>query len=251
MIINTEFGAFNPSTGHPSGTRSILPHTVYDGMVDKQSRNPECQIYEKMVSGHYLGEIVRTVLVTLVSEGHMLTDVTWEREPGAEHAYGTLSQRLSFDTSLMSRIERDHSAELDDTRRVFEDIFCIYNTSAKDRQLAKFICEMVAIRSARLSSAIVAGIVSHLGLASLLCHVKLARTDKQSAHQLSKSNEHVIVAVDGSLFEFYPHYANRMMDALRELFGARADAVQLSLSKDGSGLGAALIAALANTTMSP
>lgn len=254
MVMNTEFGAFNPDARQPSSKKRILPRTKYDEIVDKSSLNHGNQVYEKMVSGYYLGEIVRLVLIELIEDGKLFADATWKVENDSK--YGIIAKPHSFDTSYMSRIERDHSTELADTKSVFEDTFDIYDTTASDRQLVKFICELVAIRSARLSAAIIAGIVAHLGFAKMLFHIRnpqlapkkiVNNTPPSDGSILSSSNDNVIVAIDGSLFEFYPHYGNRMMDALRELFGARADSIQLSLAKDGSGLGAALIAAIAST----
>jgi hypothetical protein len=46
------------------------------------------------------------------------------------------------------------------------------------------------------------------------------------------------------VFEHYPHFKNRMMDALIEIFGLSADNIKLVLARDGSGVGAALIAAV-------
>ena len=39
--------------------------------------------------------------------------------------------------------------------------------------------------------------------------------------------EDVTVAIDGSLFEKYPHYADRMKAAMRELMGCCADNIKL------------------------
>jgi hexokinase len=44
---------------------SHLPVTEYDEALDKESLNPGEQIYEKLTSGMYLGEIVRRVLLKL------------------------------------------------------------------------------------------------------------------------------------------------------------------------------------------
>ena len=52
------------------------------------------------------------------------------------------------------------------------------------------------------------------------------------------------MAIDGSVFEHYPHFKNRTSDALREIFGLSADNITLALARDGSGVGAALIAAV-------
>ena len=60
MIINMEWGAFD------SAERKILPLTSYDRELDLQSAHPTQQIYEKLISGMYLGEITRIVLSHLV-----------------------------------------------------------------------------------------------------------------------------------------------------------------------------------------
>ena len=63
MIVNTEWGAF----GNQGELDFIL--TKWDREVDKLSINPGKQIFEKMISGMYMGEVVRQVLVDLVNEG--------------------------------------------------------------------------------------------------------------------------------------------------------------------------------------
>nr|KYP74870.1 hypothetical protein KK1_007563 [Cajanus cajan] len=59
MIISTEWGAF--SNG--------LPLTEFDREMDAASINPGEQIFEKTISGMYLGEIVRRVLLKMAEEG--------------------------------------------------------------------------------------------------------------------------------------------------------------------------------------
>uniref|UniRef100_A0ACD5VT47 Uncharacterized protein n=1 Tax=Avena sativa TaxID=4498 RepID=A0ACD5VT47_AVESA len=56
MVINMEWG--NYYSCH-------LPVSEYDQALDKESLNPGEQIYEKLTSGMYLGEIVRRVLLKL------------------------------------------------------------------------------------------------------------------------------------------------------------------------------------------
>ena len=88
MIINTEWGAYNEP--------SILPITKYDTILDRQSVNPKIQIFEKMIAGMYLGEIVRIILIDLISMGELFRGV------GSDE----LEIPYSFDTAYMSRIER-------------------------------------------------------------------------------------------------------------------------------------------------
>ena len=58
MIINTEWGSFDNSM-------RVLPNTPYDAELDKESNNPGIQMFEKRVSGMFLGEILRRTLLAL------------------------------------------------------------------------------------------------------------------------------------------------------------------------------------------
>jgi hexokinase len=137
------------------------------------------------------------------------------------YLYCSKNRPYSFETANMSRIERDHSLELSDTRTVLEDLFSIPFTTLEDRRLVKRVAELIATRAARLAGAGVAAIIT-----------KINRLDDCT------------VAIDGSLFAQYPHFANRMRDSLRELIGITVDNINLVQARDGSGQGAALIAAL-------
>lgn len=203
MIVNMEWGAWG-SDG------MTLPTTPYDNQVDRASPNPKQQFYEKMISGFYLGELTRYIMIDLISTGELFGGKTSAK----------LEIEHSFETALMSRIERDHSDELSDTRAIFSSLFDI-ETTVGDRRLIKHICHLIGTRAARMAAVGVAAVVT-----------KIRRLDGCT------------IAIDGSLFEFYPHFASRMRDALRELVGFAADHIILEQARDGSGQGAALIAAL-------
>ena len=94
--------------------------------------------------------------------------------------------------------------ELSDTKAVLEELFQIPFTTLEDRRLVKRICELIGTRAARLSAAGIAAIVT-----------KINRLDDCT------------VAIDGSLFVHYPHFANRMRDALHELVGITAENINL------------------------
>ena len=53
------------------------------------------------------------------------------------------------------------------------------------------------------------------------------------------------VGIDGSLFEKYPGFGTKMTDVFKELYGEKSEKIALAHSKDGSGRGAAIIAAVA------
>jgi hexokinase len=66
--------------------------TKYDRLVDKNSLNPSFQIFEKMISGMYLGEITRYALLELQSNGKLFAgkNISVLKEPYAfQSAYST------------------------------------------------------------------------------------------------------------------------------------------------------------------
>jgi hexokinase len=112
MVVNAEWGAFNSSVSHLRSLallsnwrkqclynkRSHLPITPYDNTLDRLSINPRAQAFEKFISGMYLGEITRHVLVSLVDAApHGLLF--------AGNATEILNTQWGLDTSVMSDIE--------------------------------------------------------------------------------------------------------------------------------------------------
>jgi len=167
-----------------------------------------------MISGLYLGELARIAVVDLIKAGYLFKNISLSAN--------LFSEPYKFETAYMSRIERDHSFDLSDVQALLSDIFSIISSTIEERILLKRVCELVGLRAARLSAAGIAAIVT-----------KMNRLDGCT------------IAIDGSVFEHYPHFANRMRDALREILGISAENIDFAQARDGSGQGAALIAALA------
>lgn len=65
IIINMEWGAFGDD-----GCLQFV-YTDYDKTVDQTSINPGKQLFEKMISGMYMGELVRIVIEKLARKGVM------------------------------------------------------------------------------------------------------------------------------------------------------------------------------------
>uniref|UniRef100_A0A8C7G6G0 hexokinase n=1 Tax=Oncorhynchus kisutch TaxID=8019 RepID=A0A8C7G6G0_ONCKI len=63
MCINTEWGAFGDD-----GSLEDL-RTEFDREIDRGSLNPGKQLFEKMASGMFMGELVRLILVKMAKEG--------------------------------------------------------------------------------------------------------------------------------------------------------------------------------------
>ena len=185
-IINIEWGNFNK-----------LEPTSFDRQLDKESNNPGEQILEKMVSGMYLGQIVKRILHDLIGDS-------------------------PFETEYMSIIEGDKTSDLRAVEGLLERL-SFPASSAGDRRMFKKVCEIVSRRAARISASCIAAIVT-----------------KMDPH-LSKTH---VIAIDGSVFERHPTFSCNMEEALKDIFAKEHNRIKLVLSKDGSGIGAAILAAV-------
>ena len=179
---------------------------MFDNKVDRKSINPRAYIFEKLISGMYLGEITRNVLLNLIDRVLLFNG----------HSSKELNGHYSFETEYMSTIEADDTDTLEDTRRILEESLDLPSTTLTDRQIVKRICQIVGLRAARLSSAALSAVVSHCNVLESGCNI----------------------GIDGSLFQFYPGFKDRIKTALKELFGSNADKIELNLALDGSGVGA-------------
>jgi len=185
----------------------------FDQRLDSASSNPGCQTYEKMISGFHLGELCR---ITMLDER-----VAQALSPAcARNLREVFADQGSFKTALMSACESDSTEDLCKVAAALSEAGV--SATARDRTLVREVCMCISTRAARLSAT---------GVSALLdcAHVESAAT----------------VAVDGTVFEKYPRFQERIEAGIGELRGPQAPAVNLVLAKDGSGVGAAIIAATA------
>jgi hexokinase len=207
MAINCEYGAFD-------NEHAVLPVTPYDVKIDEDSPRPGQQAFEKMIAGLYLGEIFRLVLVDLHENKNLLfqgQDIKALKKP------------YSLDASFLSFIEEDPFENLHDTKGMFQEKLHI-TAEKPELELCRRLAELIGTRAARLAACGVAAICKKKNIDA--CHV----------------------GADGSVFNKYPHFKARGAQALREILDwgkdQRKDPIVLSSAEDGSGVGAALIAAL-------
>ena len=207
IAINCEYGAFD-------NEHLVLPRTPYDVVIDNDSPRPGQQAFEKMIAGLYLGELFRLVLVDLhdnksckVFQGQDISK---------------LRKAYTLDSSFLSMIEEDPFENLTETGDLFRRELGI-KTNKPELELCRRLAELIGTRAARLSACGVAAI----------CKKK----DIETCH----------VGADGSVFNKYPHFKARGAVALREILDwkeGEKDPISILAAEDGSGVGAALIAAL-------
>ncbi|MBN3321348.1 HXK2 protein, partial [Atractosteus spatula] len=206
MCINMEWGAF--------GDNGCLDDflTPFDKAVDELSLNPGKQRYEKMISGMYLGEIVRNILLDFTKRGLLFRGKISER----------LKTRGIFETKFLSQIESDRLA-LRQVRSILQHLGL--NSTCDDSIIVKEVCAAVAHRAAQLCGAGLAAVVDKIRENRRLDHLK------------------VTVGVDGTLYKLHPHFSNILHETVQDL-APQCDVTFLQ-SEDGSGKGAALITAVA------
>ncbi|CAK9178422.1 unnamed protein product [Ilex paraguariensis] len=204
-IVNTEWGAF--SNG--------LPLTEFDREMDAESINSGEQIFEKTISGMYLGEIVRRVLFKMAEAGALFGESVPEK----------LSIPFVLRTPDMSAMQQDNSRDLEAVGSILYDAAGV-NSDLSARKIVIEVCDTIAKRGGRLAGAGIVGI--------------LQKMDSES----SIFGKRTVVAMDGGLYEHYPQYRRYLQDAVTELLGSEISKnIVIEHSKDGSGIGAALLAA--------
>jgi len=205
MVINMEWGGFGSSN-----VFAHLPFHDVDHALDAGSPNEGAQRFEKMISGKYLGEITRLLLVQLTESGAIFKGMDAKR-------LAKLYLRDHLPTKVLSAVEVDASGDLAVVGAALKTHFDI-DASLADRGVVKEGCSLVARRAARLAAA---------GLAAVAIQLK--------------TDDPLVAGVDGSVFKLHPMFRHWMEEALTEL----DIAVKLEESNDGSGVGAALVALVA------
>lgn len=223
MIINTEWGSFDEKL-------VVLPNTPYDQALDKSNIHAGEQMFEKRVSGMYLGELFRLALLA-ISEKPSL-GLFKSASKASIPKKSSLYKPYGVDTSVMSTIESDDSTLLSATRRALEKEFGVPRASLEDAAVAKIIAQAIGRRAAILSGAAIAAVI-----------IKTGRLKNQA-----KEVKYLDIGVEGSLVENYPGFEESIRSALREVseIGVAGEKrIRIGLAKDGGGVGAALIAMVA------
>ncbi|GAB7354309.1 hypothetical protein MBLNU459_g4828t1 [Dothideomycetes sp. NU459] len=309
MVINTEWGSFDNEL-------AVLPNTCYDASVDRDSVNPGDQLFEKRISGMYLGEILRRILLSLSKD---CSGPCFDMEIASD---SPLYSQWGIDTSFLSVVAADTLEKLSVAAGEIATSLGATNVSINDTIAIQILARAVGRRAARLAGVALAAIIIQSGRLHVSdsreltrkqnCATKTSRklgvkytgldfissiahrfkvtsrrvvailrrlvfwllyfvssrmsvtgetgrrasqgvnsadridgADRQVGDSWSKSNELIDIGVDGSLIEFYPGFEEGMRSALRDVqeIGLTGEQrIRIGLAKDGSGVGAALIA---------
>ncbi|KAK9881965.1 hypothetical protein WA026_018157 [Henosepilachna vigintioctopunctata] len=207
VLINCEWGAFGDD-----GTLNFI-RTPEDIQIDETSINPGKQIHEKMISGMYMGELVRLLILRCVKARLLF---------GGRDSVD-LNQKDKFQTKYVSEIEAQKPGNHDRCKAILENLG-MQNLSDQDLQNVRFICECVSRRAAHMCAA---------GLSTLI-----KKTEEKR----------ITIGIDGSVYRHHPYFHYLMMEKMKVLVKPGV-VFDLMLSEDGSGRGAALTAASASSSI--
>lgn len=284
MLISIEWGSFDNSL-------LVLPNSSYDAELNEMSVNIDNQMFEKRVSGMFLGELLRIAILAMSTDPEI--KLFYDHDSGAAttiHENSPLHTRWSVDSSILSVAEADNSSDLALLRQKIEESLDIVSTSisVEDAQAVKVIAHAIGKRAARLAGMAIGAVVlqsqrleNSVGpiVTGEKCSHPIDKLNKavsdtsissdkiaESAHPVtaksatdlyplcndptSSAFEHGIVdiGVDGSVIECYPGFEVYMREALSVVEGIGVTGekrIRIGIAKDGSSVGAAIIALLA------
>jgi len=280
MVVNTEWGSFDNDL-------HVLPDTPYDRALDANTFNPGIQMFEKRVSGMFLGEILRNAIVALKDSDAGL----FAHEGVVINENPNIYRPWTIDTSFLSLVEADQSEGFATSRELMETELGVSGANEEDVEAVRIIARAVGRRSARLSAIPLAAICIKTVLAEERACAAAPIAEKLSKLALSGDQQHDVderpvgtvvydaihavlarvkarvaaraapmvgdfeererkmidIGVDGSVVEYYPGFEKYLREALREVDSGELESrISIGVAKDGSGVGAALIALVAS-----
>lgn len=213
MLVNCEYGSFD-------NAHKVLPRNSYDIYIDENSPRPGQQTYEKMSAGYYLGELMRLVLLEQYQKGQLFKHISKETvELFETHHY--------LDASFASFLEADETSDLAECKKLFSQNLKYHEASYEECFFARKVASFICTRTARLS----------------ICGITAA------CKKMNHTKCHI--AADGSVFMKYTQFPARAAQGLSDVYGWEGMAmedhpIKIVKAHDGSGVGAAVIAALAH-----
>lgn len=214
MVINTEWGSFDNAL-------DVLPRTKYDDLVDAETPNKGYHLFEKRISGMFLGELLRVCLFELFNQGHIFTDLFKARHDLLPHR---LTEPFTLSSEVLLYLQIDDLTDLRMSELILKNELRLPTTPV-ERVVIQRLTHAIAHRAAYLLA---------IPLAAIVMRVKDQYNDDRDFE----------IGCDGSVVEFYPGFQEEILEAfalINPLKGSTKK-VHLRIAKDGSGVGAALCA---------
>lgn len=218
VIVNTEVSMFGGG---------ILPLTRWDEHLNRTHIMPNYQPLEYLITGRYLGELVRLIILEAVETANLFDGYLPE----------SLREAYSLDTSIVAAIEADVTPHSTKSAAYFQKFHkFITPPSTNDMLFLRRICTDVGARSAAYISTAIHSLWS---------------LRNETATTSEAALDHVSIACDGSVINKYPGFKDRCQTFLRGIIEVEgtvsekvgAERILLVEAQESALLGAAVAAA--------
>ncbi|KUL87234.1 hypothetical protein ZTR_03337 [Talaromyces verruculosus] len=241
VIINTELSMFGGN---------VLPMTRWDDYLNRTHLRPDFQPLEYMITGRYLGEIVRLIIVEAVETASLF---------GGDLPH-SMKEPYSLDTAIVAFIEGDNSPSLAPSAALLEKNHTFSATpTVEDLTFVKHVCKCVSNRSAGYLSTAIYSMwclrnEAEFPVDSTTEAVKKLEPQEVTVTELEQPTKTLSIACDGSVINKYPGFRDRCQSYLDILTRESGDSttkaedrpsISLELAHESAICGAAVAVAIA------
>lgn len=210
VLVNTELSMFG---------KNVFPTTRWDDQLNDNHVRPDFQPFEHMISGRYLGEVVRLIVVEAIRTTGLFSGETPEK----------LSEPYSLDTGTIAAIETDETPTLSQASSLFQTRHPLPKpASTSDMAFVRQIAQLVSHRAAAYLAA---------GIHALW----LLRTESEGLKP--SEADRLAIGCNGSVIEKYPSFrqlCQSHLDELTTLSGAAPNSITLEVAVESAIFGAAV-----------
>ncbi|KAI4639396.1 hypothetical protein J4E93_009224 [Alternaria ventricosa] len=210
VLVNTECSMFG---------KGVFPTTRWDDQLNDAHMRPDFQPFEHMISGRYIGEIVRLILVEAVQKAGLFSGEIPDQ----------LAETYTLDTGTIAAMEMDDSKNLTSATALFQSRHPLSKPPTyNDIQFVRQVSQLVSHRAAAF-------------LATGIHALWALRTESEGLTPASAGR--MSIGCNGSVIEKYPCFKELCQSHLHELTaasGAEPNSVSLEIAVESAIYGAAV-----------
>lgn len=230
VLVNTELSMFG---------KNVLPVTRWDEDLNRHHMKPDFQPFEHLVSGRYLGEIVRLVLVEAIRTAGLFGGEIPER----------LLEAYALDTGTLATIEgcvpfvssdldtKTNTDGSDDTPTLDKAVAIFHTMHPLPSKKLPSPSDLFFVRA-------ITQLVTRRATAYLATGIHALWSLRTNSEGLKPSNAgQMCIGCNGSVIEKYPGFrprAQKYLDELTQQSGAPGRTVSLELAEESAIFGAAV-----------
>ncbi|KAH7401071.1 hexokinase-1 [Phaeosphaeria sp. MPI-PUGE-AT-0046c] len=210
VLVNTECSMFG---------KNVFPVTRWDEQLNDAHSRPDFQPFEHMISGRYLGEIVRLIIVEAVRTAGLFSGEMPDK----------LSEPYTLDTGTIAAMEMDNSKHHTNATACFLQKHALNKPPTyNDIHFVRQVSQLVSHRAAAF-------------LATGIHALWALRTKSEGL--LPENAGHMSIGCNGSVIEKYPFFRELCQSHLDELTtasGAAPKSITLEIALESAIFGAAV-----------